>query len=409
MIKKLFKSLTKRNNTPTRSPADGLSLRAIPTHVLSVVDKLAHAGYEAYLVGGCVRDLLTQCVPKDFDVATSATPQEVRKLFRNSRLIGRRFVLVHVFFGKETVEVATFRGDPSNTPHRIMSKTGQILQDNAYGSIEEDAMRRDFTINALFYDPRHHEIVDYTNGLGDIRKKTIRLIGTPEVRYREDPMRMLRALRFAAKLNFQIDKATDASMHHMGPLLLSVPPARLFEETMKLFTHGYAVPVMALLRHYRFEQILFKFADNYDENDWALILSGLANTDQRYRDHKKCSLSFIIALLCFGGYRHTLAALQQGKRLGYLIKEEAMDNVLRSASQTLQIPKRITCIVRGIWHLQYALVSAKPHQVERLGNHPQFRPALDLLQIRAELNEPDLQPWLNWWKLHYGNAPYHHE
>lgn len=409
MIKKLFKHLT-QSRDPIRSPAVGLSIRSIPTYVLSVVDKLTDAGYQAYLVGGCVRDLLTQCQPKDFDVATNATPQQVRRLFRHSRLIGRRFVLVHVYFGKDTVEVATFRGDPSNTPHRVMSKTGQILQDNAYGTIEEDALRRDFTINALFYDPRQHEIIDYTQGLHDIRHQSIRLIGDPETRYREDPMRMLRALRFAAKLNFTLDKPTDAAMRPMGPSLLSVPPARLFEETMKLFTHGYALPVMKLLRHYGFDRILFPFLTAYTDMDWALVTAGLANTDERYHQHKTCSISFLIALLCFHGYRHRLVQLQQaGNHPGYLVKEQAMHDMLRTATDTLQIPKRFTQVVRAIWHLQYTLVTAKPHQVERIANHPQFRAALDLLRLRAEWNEQELATWVAWWTKHHGEAPYHHD
>lgn len=409
MIKKLLKSLTQRNDKPTRTPAQGIPPRSIPTHVLSVVDKLSDAGYEAYLVGGCVRDLLTQSHPKDFDVATNATPQEVRKLFRNSRLIGRRFVLVHVYFGKETVEVATFRGDPSNTPHRVMSKSGQILQDNAYGTIEEDAMRRDFTINALFYDPRHHELIDFTQGLTDIRKKKIRLIGDPATRYREDPMRMLRALRFSAKLGFDIDKATDAPMRTMGAQLLAVPPARLFEETMKLFMHGYAVPVLNLLRRYGFDRILFTFADDYHDADWSFIVEGLTNTDERFHAHLGCSTSFLIALLCYPGFQHYLNRLKQDARAGYLLKEEAMQEVLRTASQTLHIPKRITAIVRGIWHLQYALVTAKPHQVDRIANHPQFRPALDLLRLRSATHEPALTDWVNWWTTRFAEAPYHHD
>ena len=409
MIKKLFQRFTQRA-TPTRCPAEGMSIRSIPSHVLSVVDKLSDAGHEAYLVGGCVRDLLTGMTPKDFDVATSATPEQVRRLFRNSRLIGRRFVLVHVFFGPETVEVATFRGNPDgNTPHRKMSKTGQILQDNAYGTIEEDALRRDFTINALFYDPRSHEIIDFTNGLADIKKKLVRLIGEPETRYREDPMRMLRALRFAAKLNFKIEKDTDAPMRNMAPLLLSVPSARLFEETMKLFLHGYAVPVMDFLRSYKFDEILFKLSGKYRDPDWALIYAGLSATDARYRKHKKCSTTFLISLLLFATYRERLKELQQGKRPGYLMKEEAMNDTLKAASQTLCIPKRVSMIVRGIWHLQYTLVSAKPHQVNRIVTHPQFRPALDLLCLRAELNEPELLTWAQWWQTHYGHVESRHE
>ena len=403
-IKHFFKRLV-TGDAPTGT-VKKLSRQQIPDHVLLVVEKLSRAGYQAYLVGGCVRDLLTGSHPKDFDVTTDATPQEVRRLFRNSRLIGRRFLLVHVFFKDDLmVEVATFRGNPTDHSHqRSLSQEGRILQDNVFGSIEEDAMRRDFTINALFYNPLRDQIMDYTVGLADIEHRLIRLIGDPETRYREDPVRMLRALRFAAKLNFKIESKTEAPLYHMGKLLLSVPPARLFEETLKLFTHGYALSVLALLRQYGFDNILFPSMAGYTDKDWTLITGGLKATDERYHAHKTCSSSFLIALFLYPAYRERVLSLSAGKRVGYLLKEEAIAQVLRTACAVLCIPKRITYTVRSIWHLQYALITVKPNQVERLVAHPEFRPAFDLLWLRANTNEPELMEWATWWKKHYGDS-----
>ncbi len=406
-IQQFFKRLRKdKPREPATSDRAALSATQIPSHVLQVVEKLTQAGYQAYLVGGCVRDLLTGTTPKDFDVATNAKPHDIRRLFNHSRLIGRRFLLVHVFFRQNNiVEVATFRGNPTTqTQHRMLSQDGQILQDNVFGTIEEDALRRDFTINALFYNPHQNRIVDYTHGLTDIDHHTIRLIGDPETRYREDPIRMLRALRFAAKLGFTIEPATEKPLHHMGTLLHAVSPTRLFEETMKLFTHGYAVAVLKQLRAYGFEKLLLAGTEHYNEKDWSFIQSGLQATDERYYAHKTCSIAFLLALFFYPAYRERLDALSIEKRVNYPLREEAIADTLRSAMQVLTIPKRFSYVVRSIWHLQHALITAKPTKVERLVEHSEFRPAFDLLWLRANTHEPELLEWATWWKTHYGHA-----
>ncbi|HCW88518.1 MAG TPA: polynucleotide adenylyltransferase PcnB, partial [Marinobacter sp.] len=270
-----------------------------------VLGRLNNAGYEAYLVGGGVRDVLLGGKPKDFDIATNATPEEVHELFRNSRLIGRRFRIVHVLFGREVIEVTTFRGnaadsdDDEEDDDRRTSEHGLLLRDNVYGTLEEDALRRDFTVNALYYCIRDFTVIDFANGLEDLRNRQIRLIGDPETRYREDPVRMLRAVRFAARLGFTIEPETEAPIRELAPLLTHIPPARLFDEVLKLFSAGYGEVTYDLLREYNLLAPLFPEtvrAINQGEPD-LLIRKALQNTDKRVAQGKSVSPHFMFAAM----------------------------------------------------------------------------------------------------------------
>jgi len=260
---------TAKGITPTIIPRSdhGISRRDISDAALKVLYKLDREGYRACLVGGGVRDLLLGRKPKDFDVATDATPDEVRALFRNCRLIGRRFRLAHVHFGREIIEVATFRAMVADSPKTELNEDGRLLRDNTFGSIEEDALRRDFTVNALYYDIHDFSVIDYAGGMEDIRRRQLRLIGDPETRYKEDPVRMMRALRFSAKLDFEIDPAASEAIHDWGHLLADIPPARLYDEILKMFHSGHALRAYELLREYHLLQYLFPSLDRYLRSD----------------------------------------------------------------------------------------------------------------------------------------------
>ena len=228
-----------------------ISRSQVSENALKVLYRLKKAGFEAYLVGGCVRDLLLGREPKDFDVVTDARPDQIKKVFRNCRLVGRRFRLAHVQFGRDIIEVATFRGSvEENSEHRFLNEEGRLLRDNQYGNIEEDVWRRDFTVNSLYYNIKDFSVIDYVGGMEDHLSGTLRLIGDPETRFREDPVRMLRAVRFAVKLGFNLHPDSEKPIAGLADLLNNIPPARLFDETLKLFLSGYALQTFEMLRHY---------------------------------------------------------------------------------------------------------------------------------------------------------------
>jgi len=350
-------------------PEHSISRANISQNALKVLYRLSQAGHQAFLVGGGVRDLLLGHEPKDFDIATDATPEQVRSVFRNCRLIGRRFRLAHVFFGSEIIEVATFRGapaghDPGQKSDLVtdagdrLVENGMILRDNVYGTIAEDALRRDFTINALYYNIEDFSLLDYAGGLEDIRDGRLRLIGGDiEARYREDPVRMLRAVRFACKLGFIIDPACEAPLPEMAPLLAEVPPARLFEEILKLFHTGYALNAFEKLRRYDL------FAQLFPETDEALarqdqefpitfVSRGLDNTDKRIRERKSVAPPFLFAVLMWEPVRMRYQALlDQGVAENEAIAIAAQEVASRQQRQ-IAIPKRFGLPMREIWLLQ---------------------------------------------------------
>lgn len=374
----------------------------ISENALKVLYRLKNANFDAYLVGGGVRDILLERKPKDFDIATNATPEEVRGLFRNCRLIGRRFRLAHVHFGPEIIEVATFRAQhDGNDGDEGQIVDGMIVRDNVYGDIEDDAWRRDFSINSLYYNINNFAIEDYVGGLEDLQARRLRILGDPEQRYQEDPVRMLRAVRFAAKLDFNVDEKTEAPLFELGALLEGVPPARLFEEVLKLFLSGKAVKTFELLRHYHLFPFIFPQTEVSIKQDksgqtLALITRALANTDQRVHEGKPVTPAFIFAVFLW----HSVSRLN-AKYLARGMGESqtlsaAAEAVVSGQSRRVSIPRRFQTPMREMWMLQERLVKRAPRRSIRLLQHPRFRAAYDFLLLRAEVGEVDAE-LANWW------------
>jgi poly(A) polymerase len=417
----------------------------ISPNALRVLYRLRESGFQAFLVGGCVRDLLLGLTPKDFDVSTDALPDEVRKLFRNCRLVGRRFRLAHVFFGRETIEVATFRassapsqaeepvpdldddegvaGEPEEgdeplaeqepvtrrrdfveeapDTHRAFDESGRILRDNVYGSIDEDVWRRDFTCNSLYYNIADFSVWDYVNGAADIAARTLRLIGDPETRYREDPVRMLRAARFEAKLGFSLDPATAAPIASLADLLGGVPPARLFDETLKLFLTGHGARSYEVLRRRALLSALLPTVDSYAAANPGnlveqLLLQGLRNTDERVAADKPVTPTFLFALLMYGPIARIIEAMppEQWHETGAIL--DACDRALREAQSRIAIPRRFALGVREMFALQPRLEHPRGRRALRALEHPRFRAAYDLLLLRAQLGLAS-QETADWW------------
>ncbi|AND68693.1 polynucleotide adenylyltransferase [Dyella thiooxydans] len=378
-----------------------ISRKNISKAALRVLYRLNEAGYDAYLVGGAVRDLLLGGHPKDFDVATSATPDEVKKLFRNCRLIGRRFRLAHVVFGPEIIEVATFRGtgeeDGEGDRHIV---DGRIVRDNVWGTIEEDAVRRDFRVNAMYYDISDFSVRDYVGGMQDVQDKVLRLIGDPVTRYREDPVRMLRAARLAAKLGFRIDEAAAAPFESLGPLLTEAAPARLFDESLKLFLAGHGLKSFRMLEQCGLLRFLFpstaRALKGGDGALRALVERGLANTDARVAEGKSVTPAFLFAVLLWGEVRDRAQDLVAG---GLDLSEawaRAAAHVVGEQCQRVAIPRRFTLTMEEIWALQPRFEQVQRKRVLRLLAQPRFRAAFDFLLLRAE-ESPAIRELGLWW------------
>ena len=377
-------------------PDHGISRQSISENALKVLYRLHKAGFDAHLVGGGVRDLLLGHEPKDFDIATDARPEEVRELFRNSRLIGRRFKLVHVRFGRDIIEVATFRAnrEDSEHPEQHLDDSGRILRDNVYGSMAEDAIRRDFTVNALYYNIADFSVVDFVDGVADLKAGLLRLIGDPETRYREDPVRMIRAVRFAAKLGFRIEKGTAAPIRELANLLEDIPAARLFEEVLKLFLGGKAAETLESLRHYRLFRPMFRLTDDAIEaSDKASALNflsiGLGNTDARIDAGKPVTPFFLFAVLLWEPVRQRYEALQEEGVSPAEAMQLAADEVAGKQQQCVAIPRRFSTPMREVWLLQTRFQTRSGKRALRLLGHPRFRAAYDFLLLRAENGEVD--------------------
>lgn len=364
--------------------------------------RLKKCGYQAHLVGGGVRDLLLGREPKDFDVATDAHPEQVKEVFRNCRLIGRRFRLAHVRFGREVIEVATFRSQQfQQTQGTQLTENGMLLRDNEYGTIEEDALRRDFSVNALYYNIADFSVIDYADGVADLQAGKLRLLGDPETRYREDPVRMLRAIRFAAKLGFNIDPATEAPILDLAGLMRDVPAARLYEEVLKMFLGGFAVSAFEKLRHYNLFAELFPLTDEalaHEEHEFplTLVLKGLENTDKRLAQEKPVTPAFLFAVLLWEPLRHRAEALQATGLAAYPAIQQAAGEVLQDQVQRVAIPRRFSTPMREIWSMQARLNNTRGKRPNRLLAHPRFRAGYDFLLLRADAGEAD--PALaEWW------------
>jgi len=448
-----------------------ISRSAISPNALRVLYRLREAGYEAFLVGGCVRDLLIGITPKDFDIATSALPEEVKRTFRNCRLIGRRFRLAHVFFGREIIEVATFRamsapevgeelpelaaadldddvddellddvddideveesqvlaeagphqtgfhrnsplrerdrsrhagaGNDDDDEDRVTDEHGRILRDNAYGTIDDDIWRRDFTANALYYNIADFSIWDYCNGVEDIAARRLKLIGDPATRYREDPVRMLRAARFEAKLGFTLDGETGSLIPRLRELLGSVPPARLFDETLKLFLTGHgAMSLVVLQRHGLLAELLPTVASYLNRHpDGAvsrLVRQGLVNTDQRVAAGKPVTPTFLFALLLYGPFAEIIEKQPQEKwhDIGTIV--DAVDRAARGAQGRIAIPKRFSLGVREMFAAQPRLEQPRGRRALRMLEQPRFRAGFDLLLLRADMGLASRE-LADWW------------
>lgn len=384
-----------------------INARSIDSGALTVVRELQDAGFDALLVGGCVRDLLLGLEPKDFDVATNATPEEVRHVFRRARLIGRRFRIAHVRVGREVIEVSTFRqqaGDEEVTDLRsrrdlgdrtsARSAEGLILRDNAYGTIDQDAFRRDFSINALYYDPITECVFDYVGGLEDIRARKLRLLGDPVTRFKEDPVRILRAVRFAAKLGFEIERETRAAIPATAGLLVGAAPARLFDELCKLLLLGHAAASWALLRELGLADRLFPDLAHTQASE-RLIESGMLGTDQRVRDDKPVTPGFLFAVLLWDTFNELLTRYQEDRPEADARDAAGADALLGQAAMTL-LPRRHAQFVREVWTLQPRLEKPSHRTVDRLITHPRFRAAYDFLLLRASAGDTDASA-ADWW------------
>ncbi len=395
-----------------------ISRKDLSDNALKVLYSLKNAGYDACLVGGGVRDILLGQQPKDFDIATNATPDQIKKLFRNCRLIGRRFRLAHILFGRDVIEVATFRGHHKEESEKknisAQSKEGMLLRDNVYGTIEEDAQRRDFTINAMYYNIADYSIHDYTNGIDDLNNRLIRLIGDPETRYREDPVRMLRAVRFAAKLDMTICDKTVAPIIELSPLLRDIPAARLFEESLKLLQAGKGLNTYLMLRELNLFQQLFPaltpfLTEEKNSPTELMIELVLRSTDKRINSGKRVNSAFMFAAMLWYPLVAKAQEIQDENSTydQYESIMEAANLMLDIQVKSTAIPRRITATIRDIWQLQLRLPRRNGKRAFVLIEQQKFRAAYDFLEMRGILEGGEVKELADWWTEFQDSPPPH--
>ncbi|MFD2167672.1 polynucleotide adenylyltransferase PcnB [Thalassotalea euphylliae] len=411
------KDAAERSNTSTDFPIviprdqHSVSRKYISENALKVLYRLQKSGFDAYLVGGGVRDMLLGIKPKDFDIATNATPEQIKSLFRNCRLIGRRFRLAHIVFGRDIIEVATFRGhhDSASDKDKSCKKTskqsehGMLLRDNIYGSIDEDAERRDFTINALYYSIADFNIYDFADGVEDIKQRTIRLIGDPETRYREDPVRMLRAVRFATKLDMTISEETASPIYALSDLLANIPPARMFEEFLKLFISGKAVANFNMLREFNLFEHLFPIVEQALQGEQAaqleqFVVLAMSNTDERINNDLRVTPAFLLAAFLWYPLSQRIAALRDSTQL---TPQDAffaaLNEVMSEQQRSIAVPKRFQAPMKDIWVLQDKLNRREGKKAYKTLEHPKFRAGYDFLLLRGEIEGGDTAQLAKWW------------
>ncbi|WP_068547789.1 polynucleotide adenylyltransferase PcnB [Thalassotalea crassostreae] len=393
-----------------------ISRKELSDNALKVLYRLNKGGYNAYLVGGGVRDILLGQHPKDFDIATNATPEQIKKLFRNCRLIGRRFRLAHIVFGRDIIEVATFRGHHASAEetkakaHSKQSEHGMLLRDNIYGSIDEDAERRDFTINALYYSIKDFKVYDFANGVSDIDNKLIRLIGDPETRYREDPVRMLRAIRFATKLDMEIETETAKPIKELAPLMANIPAARMFEEYLKLFLGGKATDNFHLLEQYQLLEYLFPhisktYKVSPQSNAVKFVSRVLENTDKRINEGKRVTPAFLLAAVI---WYHIEEGINNLVNTGMPYQDAffaSMNETMSEQQRCIAIPKRFQNPMKDIWFLQQKLMHREGNKAFKVLEHERFRAGYDFLLLRGEIEGGELLELANWW-TNFQEAPY---
>jgi poly(A) polymerase len=393
ILKAFFKKFKKTKKSNFEIDFKKIDISLISVHAIKTIEVLEDNGFEAYLVGGAVRDLLFGIKPKDFDVVTNATPDQIHHLFRRSRMIGRRFKLVHVIYGREVIEVSTYRSQQKEIPQPDGS---MIRDDNHYGTIEEDAMRRDFTINAMFYSPTNHKLVDFHEGLEDLKHRIIRMIGDPKKRYHEDPIRILRAFRVCAKLDMTLDSPSRSPIKNILPLLHDIPHSRLFDEVIKFFLTGHALSSYKVMQDESiYSQFFLSPAFKSEEID-LFISNGLKNTDLRINQDKSCNPSFLFSFLLWHQVhllwehykvelKHSIAGLNQ-----------AIDEVIEKQIKLFPIHKRFTITMKEIWRLQPRFENQSPKKIYRLLLHPRFRAAYDFMLLRCQSNQLDQSIGI-WW------------
>ena len=408
MLDRINKLLKKRITRPADSEQiflsdqHSLTPELMSTEARKVVSTLQNAGFDAYIVGGCVRDLLLGLKPKDFDVATNAEPEEVKPLFRRARIIGRRFQIVHVQFGREIIEITTFRSNqkqPESDATRRQTESGMLTRDNVFGTLRDDASRRDLTINALYYNPSDNSVRDFSEGLEDIKRRLIRIMGDPEVRFREDPVRLLRVVRFSAKLGFQIEPRTAEPMRALANSLQQVSSPRLFDESLKLFMSGQSLATFRLLQDYNFfAHMVPQSAECLGQSDFSerLIDQAFTNTDLRVRAHKRITPAFIYAALLWPAVQQRALVYREQGEPPLSAQRHAAENVTAFQVKLTAIPKRYSIPMREIWDMQLSLTRRTGGRAERLVNHPRFRAAYDFVLLREEAGE-DLNSLGEWW------------
>jgi len=408
MIRRFISKVFGRKSRPRLRtlPLETHGIRREQIHpcALRTCRSLSEAGYTAFVVGGAVRDLLLGRSPKDFDVATDATPEQVRGVFRRSRLIGRRFQIVHVYCGKDVIEVTTFRAanpereDDEEDESRVTADDGMLLRDNVFGSQEDDAARRDFTVNALYYDPEKQEVWDWHGGVADAKQKLLRMIGDPEQRFREDPVRMLRAARFAAKLEFHIDPATRAPIARLAPMLERIPASRLFDEMMKLLLSGHAERAVKQLRaeglHHGVLPMLDAILDDPARQNF--LHAALHDTDERVRNGHSASPAFMLACLLWYDFQAGFRANREAGMHDQPAMFDAMDTIIDRQRAALAFPRRFDGTIKEIWALQPRFMQRSGGRPARLMTHPRFRAGYDFLLIRARGNDAEAE-LADWW------------
>ncbi|MEY2864918.1 MAG: poly(A) polymerase [Pseudomonadota bacterium] len=393
ILKSIFKKFKKTKKSNFEIDFKNIDISLISVHAIKTIEILEDNGFEAYLVGGAVRDLLFGIKPKDFDVVTNATPDQIHHLFRRSRMIGRRFKLVHVIYGREVIEVSTYRSQQKQIPQADGSV---IKDDNHFGTIEEDAMRRDFTINAMFYSPTYHKLVDFHDGLEDLKNGIVRIIGDPEKRYQEDPIRILRAFRVCAKLNMSLNSSSRNPIKKIVPLLHEIPHSRLFDEVIKFFLTGHGLNSYKIMRNENIYSQFFLSPDAESKEIDLFISNGLKNTDLRINQNKSCNPSFLFSFLLWHQVhqlwdqykielKHSIAGLNQ-----------AIDDVIEKQIKLFPIHKRFTITMKEIWRLQSRFENQSPKKIYRLLLHPRFRAAYDFMLLRCQSNELDHSIGI-WW------------
>jgi poly(A) polymerase len=366
---------------------------------LKVLNRLVSHGFQAYIVGGSVRDLLLHKAPKDFDVATDATPNQIKNLFRNGRIIGRRFKLVHILFHRDIIEVATFRSHTPLDDNHQTNERGMLVRDNVFGSLDEDAWRRDFTINSLYYNMSDSTIIDFTGGVDDVQNKLIRMIGDPITRYKEDPVRMLRAVRFSAKLHFKLAPETEAPFPEISYLITHVSSSRLFDEMTKLYQCGNSETVQKLLIHYGLFHHLCPQTTALLDSDYpvnALLAIALENTDTRIQDNKPVTPAFLFAVILWFPMIDCSKQLKNSGMDPLPAVEKAMSLVISEQNRIISIPKRYTQIIREIWLLQYRFERRTGGRAFNLLQHPRFRAAYDFMALRALAGDESIE-LAQWW------------